>query len=503
VWAVDLAWREFGPSLPFGAEPDDTTGIVLAATIVILASLGPVVFRRRAGLPGTSRARFCWDGALSVAAVLALVSVSVRPELGWLTLVLLAVAAVLVASGEGDIVSGHSQRRHLAWLGLPLAVAGLWLGLGHAGATVIELYTLPVASLLLAILAVVLVRRPVPEGMVQPGRSTLLAAAAAVGFGSSAIAAAGGEPMRAGFVLGVSALLIGASWLLPPVLRGLRVNVVLWLAGTSGAVLAGLGRAALNPDGANIPFEIWSAIGAFLLLAAGLLRHAQRQTPAVFATAAVVASVLVFSLPTLSAVLTAGIDAWRGLLVLAVACGFVVAASVRDEFSPALRWASTACAVVLTGALLITRTADPFELATVLLAVALIVGGAIRLTRDSNRGSWVELGPGLVVLLLPSLIANLGFTNELWRVVILGVVALLVFGAGLALKLQAPTLIGAVVVVAHGLAQLWPWISGLYGSVPWWLWAGVGGVILIVMAATYESRIRDLKAAARGISSLR
>jgi hypothetical protein len=93
--------------------------------------------------------------------------------------------------------------------------------------------------------------------------------------------------------------------------------------------------------------------------------------------------------------------------------------------------------------------------------------------------------------------------NELWRVVVLGVVAFAVLGVGLALRLGAPTLVGAGVLVIHGIAQLWPWISGLYGVIPWWLWAGIGGVILIFLAATYEKRIRDLRSVARSISSLR
>ncbi|WP_143094997.1 SCO7613 C-terminal domain-containing membrane protein [Mycetocola miduiensis] len=502
VGAVDIAWPEFAPALLFGAQRDQATGVVLAGAIVVLAAVGAVLFPRRDGLPGTSPARVGWDGALAVAAVAVVVSATVEPELGWLTLVLLAVAAVLVASGDGDIVAGTSPRRHVAWLGLPLAVAGLWLGLLRADVTVVEFYTLPVSALLFAILGVLLIRRPVADGRVQPGRSALLAAALAVSVGPSAIASAGAEPLRTGVVLGMCAILIAAGAFLPPVFRGLRCSVVVWLAGVSGATLTSVGSAAINRDGSSIPFEVWSAGGAFLLLAAGLLWHRQRQTPAALATAAVVASVLVLTLPTLTALLTGNLDAWRGLLVLVVLCGYLITASVHDEFSPAFRWASAGCAVVLACALLVTGTVDPFELATVPLAVALIVGG-VRLSRHQKRGSWAELGPGLGVLLVPSLVANLGLSNELWRVVTLGVVALLVFGAGLALKLQAPTLIGAVVVVAHGLAQLWPWISDLYGSVPWWLWAGVGGVTLIVLAATYESRIRDLKAAARGITSLR
>lgn len=503
LWAVAVGWSQFGPTLPPDLVPAETTGVVLAASVVLLAALGPVLFRRRDGHAGVSPARFTWDGALAIAAILLLASVSIRPQLGWLTLVLLAVAALLVASGEGGIIAGSSPRRHLAWLGFPLAVAGLWLGLARADATVIEFYTLPVAGLLLAILGATLARRPVASAGSPPGRSLLFIAAVVVGIAPSAIAATGAEPLRAAIVLVVAAVLVGSSALAPPAFRAMWVRPVLWTAGVLGAAITAGGRAGLNPDGESVPFEVWAGSGAVILLGAGVLGHARRSVPAYLATVAVAASIVVLTLPTLLALLSPGIDAWRGYLVLAVLCVAVIAASARDEFAPVLGWTSIASAVVLGGALLVSGTADPFELATAPVAVALIIGGALRLTRARGRGSWPELGPGLVILLAPSLAANLGFGNELWRVVALGVVALLVLGAGLALKLQAPTLLGAIVVVVHALAQLWPWISGLYGSVPWWLWAGIGGIVLIVLAATYESRIRDLKAVARGISSLR
>ena len=70
-------------------------------------------------------------------------------------------------------------------------------------------------------------------------------------------------------------------------------------------------------------------------------------------------------------------------------------------------------------------------------------------------------------------------------------------------RLQAPFVIGALVLLVHAVAQLWPWISLAYGAVPWWLWLGVGGVVLIVLAARYEQRIANFKAIAVNISALR
>lgn len=502
IGAIGVAWDELG-DLPPGFFDPDAISVVLAATIVVLAACAPVLFRHKHGRSGTHPARIAWDGALAVAAVVVLLAVAARPDPGWVALLLLAVSTLLVASGNGGILSGTAPRRHVAWLGLPLAVAGLWLGLARAGATVIELYTLPVAGLLLAILGLVVIRRPASGALVEPGRTALLAAALAVGLGPSAVAATGDGPLRASLVLLVAAVLVVGGALTGPAMRGVLVGPASWLAGAGAAVLTGLGRAVLHPDGAQIPFEVWSAGAAIILLMAGLFWYENDRLPDWFATAAVGASVVVLTLPTIAAVLSPGLDAWRAMLVLVVTCGVVVVGSARDEFSPTLRWVSIACGAVLAGALLVTVTADPFELATVPLALALVAGGSVRLARGAGRRSWPELGPGLALLLLPSLAADLGFGDELWRVVALGVVALVVLAAGLALKLQAPTLIGAVVVVLHALAQLWPWISGLYGSMPWWLWAGVGGVILIVLAATYEARIRDVRAVARGVSSLR
>ena len=64
-------------------------------------------------------------------------------------------------------------------------------------------------------------------------------------------------------------------------------------------------------------------------------------------------------------------------------------------------------------------------------------------------------------------------------------------------------MIGAVVLLVHTAAQLWLWISLAYGAVPWWLGVGVGGVILIVLAARYEQRITNFKAIGANISALR
>ncbi len=145
---------------------------------------------------------------------------------------------------------------------------------------------------------------------------------------------------------------------------------------------------------------------------------------------------------------------------------------------------------------------DTVEIVSVPLAIALLATGWLHLDVAPASRSWRWLAPGLLVLLVPSLL--LDFTESpLWRVVGLGLVATGVIVVGAVRKLQAPFVIGAVVLLVHAVAQLWPWISLAYGAVPWWLWLGVGGVILIVLAARYEQRIANFKAIALNISALR
>ncbi|MBF4629875.1 hypothetical protein ITJ42_01440 [Clavibacter michiganensis subsp. phaseoli] len=157
---------------------------------------------------------------------------------------------------------------------------------------------------------------------------------------------------------------------------------------------------------------------------------------------------------------------------------------------------------VVAAVLFITGAADPVETVTVPIAAALLVVGARRLIRDASAGSMRHLAPGLLVLLIPPLLADLG-PIPAWRIVGLGILALATLLAGARLKLRAPFLVGAVVLLVHALAQLWPWIRVASTTVPWWAWAGIGGVVLIAVAARYERRIRDVKEVAARVSALR
>jgi hypothetical protein len=171
-----------------------------------------------------------------------------------------------------------------------------------------------------------------------------------------------------------------------------------------------------------------------------------------------------------------------------------------------LRWTLLVAATSAAGVFGLMATlgygVGPLELVTVAPAIGGLVYGTRRLLRDPGARSWPALGPWLVLLTVPSLLYDFG-EFELWRVVALGVLAIGLVVIGAVLKLQAPLVVGSVIVLAHGVAQLWPWITAGYDVVPWWLWLGIGGALLIFLAATYERRVRQLTAGFVAVTSLR
>ena len=146
---------------------------------------------------------------------------------------------------------------------------------------------------------------------------------------------------------------------------------------------------------------------------------------------------------------------------------------------------------------------DPVELVTVPAALGGIAFGARTLWRRPESRTWPTLGPWLALLLLPSLLYDFFGEAELWRIVALGVFAIGLVVVGAVFALQAPLVLGSAVVLVHGIAQLWPLISTSYVAVPWWLWLGIGGAVLIFIAARYERRVQQLRAAITAVTSLR
>jgi hypothetical protein len=273
--------------------------------------------------------------------------------------------------------------------------------------------------------------------------------------------------------------------------------LVLSVCGTRFAAVAA--QPGLEPD-------LWALVGAAIVV--GVVIAALRAVPTAGmgrAGGAVLAAAAVLFALAESALLVAqdGFGDVRALVTMTTLSAAAVAGMLLRR---RLGWSLAVAAMVAAAAFglfaIVGFGVAPVELVTAPPAVAGLAYGAWILRRDADARSWPVLGPWIALLTLPSLAYDFDET-ELWRVVALGAVAIALVVAGAVLRLQAPLVLGSAVLIAHGLAQLWPWISAVYVAVPWWLWLGIGGALLIFLAATYERRMRQMKAAFGSITSLR
>ncbi len=129
---------------------------------------------------------------------------------------------------------------------------------------------------------------------------------------------------------------------------------------------------------------------------------------------------------------------------------------------------------------------EPYVLPVALLALVL---GHLRRRQVPSTSSTAAYGPGLILLLVPSLLAALEDTVPT-RGLLLAVGAVTVLLVGARARLRAPLAVGAVVLGADALHLLSPYVSAL----PRWTVLAVLGAILLGVGASYEQRRRDLTA---------
>jgi hypothetical protein len=124
-------------------------------------------------------------------------------------------------------------------------------------------------------------------------------------------------------------------------------------------------------------------------------------------------------------------------------------------------------------------------------AAVLIGAGWLRSRRGPQVSSWTTYGPGLALLLLPSLVAVWLLPGWV-RPLVLGVVAAGIALAGGHARLLAPLLLGGAVAIMDAGHELAPAVRQLAGLAPRWVPIAVMGVVLLAVGASYEARLRDL-----------
>ncbi|NED07341.1 hypothetical protein G3I55_37525 [Streptomyces sp. SID6648] len=179
-------------------------------------------------------------------------------------------------------------------------------------------------------------------------------------------------------------------------------------------------------------------------------------------------------------------------LVLAL-CGVLAAgAAVRPERRPVAGYLSAALFVLATWVRLAASEVSFPEAYTLPVTVPALVVGFLRRRKDPEASSWTAYGPGLAATLLPSL--AVAWTDPDWqRPLLLGVAALVITLLGARYRLQALLLLGGAVLALDGLHELAPYVVQVAGALPRWLPPALAGLLLLVVGATYEQRLRDAR----------
>ncbi|MFF9577711.1 SCO7613 C-terminal domain-containing membrane protein [Streptomyces rubiginosohelvolus] len=179
-------------------------------------------------------------------------------------------------------------------------------------------------------------------------------------------------------------------------------------------------------------------------------------------------------------------------LVLAL-CGVLAAgAAVRPERRPVAGYLAAALFVLATWVRLAASEVSFPEAYTLAVTVPALVVGFLRRRKDPEASSWTAYGPGLAATLLPSL--AVAWTDPDWqRPLLLGVAALVITLLGARYRLQALLLLGGAVLALDGLHELAPYVVQVAGALPRWLPPALAGLLLLVVGATYEQRLRDAR----------
>lgn len=511
LFAPLLAWALQSLVALLGLPTPSPTLALLFAAILALAA-GLAAEHSIDGPP-----RWAFDTGAAVVGITALaLALPSDGGWGWLALLVAAIGILIAAISPDGLFGSASPRKHLGWVALAMATSALWWRLVDGRVEQIEAFVLPPALVILAIAALVWRTERQRARLVVDARTTR--APQLLAFGALLLAllplavdAIGGPLGRAIVIAVITGLLTVAG-----VYAGRRRDSAVaefadaaLLAGLVSFLTLAFARAfiAITTTPSTLTAETWLlpvvvvlvAVSLGLALARGE-GAAARANLAPWPLVAAIAGIVV-----LEAIGTTDtrLGAARALVTIVVLSAVYAVSAIRRRLptTAIVGWVALGGAVVLAITGITQNLVEPFETATAPIAMALLAVGALRL-RDPETRSWPALGPGLAVLLVPSLVATF-IEPELWRLVTLGVVGVAVIAAGALLRLGAPLILGAGVVLIHAIRTFAPQIVALYQLTQWWVWAVIGGALLLFLGLTVEKRVRDLKAIGGRLKDLR
>ncbi|MGL4338892.1 MAG: SCO7613 C-terminal domain-containing membrane protein [Rhodoglobus sp.] len=513
AWSLHCLTQSAAPTTVIATEtspPANTVAPIVAALIVAAGTLALMRLRPATGL------RLAHEGGVALVAIpTTLAAIFGQLDITWLVLLITGVTTFLTAIASDGLFTSPSPRKHLGWLALALAAGGLWWALTINAITTVELYVLPLSGALL--LVALLVWRAADRGTSHSTAPLIALAGLLVAIAPIAAVSITGTVIRTTVIVAVCMVLVlGASLAVrADALRPyLDVTVI---AAASGLVIAGFGRPfgiILTGGGDDLQIDVWAASTFLVLISAAIIhtrisdeqtRH-HRTEASIVTTVLAVAGLVVVELTVIGEGVASGnsINIARALAVLIVLSAIHVVSRLltRAPFTSSVGWIALAGASITAITAVFAGALNPLEWATVILAAALLTVGVMRLRRDPTQGSWPCLGPGILVLLMPSLTASF-IEAPIFRLVGIGVICIIAIVVGALARLQAPLILGSVIVLVHALRTFAPQITSVYQRTEWWVWAVVGGAVILFVALTLEKRIRDLKSIGSRLSALR
>jgi hypothetical protein len=162
-----------------------------------------------------------------------------------------------------------------------------------------------------------------------------------------------------------------------------------------------------------------------------------------------------------------------------------------------------------------TRELFRVEAYSLPLGLALLAAGVIAMRQETIavtagptswpvgfRGSWRLLAPGIIVTLLPSILAT-GTDPQTWRAILVLALALASILIGSLRRLGAPFIIGLIVLPIENVVVFAVQLGRSIGATPWWITLATAGAVLLVIAVTSERRSTGQKGVAARLRDLR
>ena len=454
-------------------------------------------------------------GILLVAVPSVVIGVARNDAVSWLVLVFAALLTLILATSSDGLVGSTSPRRYLGWGAFALAAAGLWWRLGDSRVTDLEPYVLPLAGVLLLVaLFAWRANRSTAASTPDPVIPVITLAALLIALLPLGAVAASGPLLRAVIVAAVSAaLLIAGSFLLGTSRSRLYLDAIA-LAGALGTLTVVIGRSASlhsQPGTPDIRLDAWLGSGFLVLIISAFGQARTRSHGTNNAGRRMIASQMLGVLGLavvlgfeLTAFEDSALGSLRTIAVILLFCALHVISFLIDRppLTQTVGWIAIAGAGIALIGGLVTGAIHAVELGTIPIAGALVITGALTLSRAPKARTWPWLAPGVAVLLIPSLIATADHP-PLWRLVGLGLGGVTIIITSAILRLQAPFLLAVVVVLIHAIATFAPQILAIYESVEWWLWFVPVGITVVVFAARFEKSVLRMRSVAMRIRALR